>query len=118
MPQMGLEVSEATVLAVLVAPGDRVSEGQPLLEIETEKAVAEVVAPCDGFIVSLAVTEGDTVQVGVAAAQIGDTADAVAGEDAGGDDVAPAAMVDASASVQVAAEPHAPATMVRAAPVA
>ncbi|MDX6729417.1 MAG: Biotin-requiring enzyme, partial [Baekduia sp.] len=42
MPQLGLEVSEATVLAVLVAPGQRVAEGEPLLEMETDKATTEL----------------------------------------------------------------------------
>ena len=45
MPQMGLEVSEGVVAAIYVAEGDRVSEGHLLLELETDKALTEVVAP-------------------------------------------------------------------------
>ena len=45
LPQSGLEVSEGTVVALDVAVGDRVAEGEPLLEVETDKALSEVVAP-------------------------------------------------------------------------
>lgn len=79
LPQMGLEVSEGTVTAVLVAPGDRVAEGQTVIEVETDKAIAEVAAPRDGFVTAIEVAEGDTVPVGATLIRIGDTADEAAG---------------------------------------
>jgi pyruvate dehydrogenase E2 component (dihydrolipoamide acetyltransferase) len=72
LPQMGLEVSEGLVTAVLVAPGDTVAEGDTVVEVETDKAIAEVPAPRDGVVTSIAVEVGDTVPVGAPLVQIGD----------------------------------------------
>jgi pyruvate dehydrogenase E2 component (dihydrolipoamide acetyltransferase) len=85
MPQMGLEVSEATVLAVLVAPGQEVAEGEPLLEMETDKATTELEAPRAGVVVSIEVGEGDVVAVGAIVAWIADSADEPAGARPDGD---------------------------------
>jgi pyruvate dehydrogenase E2 component (dihydrolipoamide acetyltransferase) len=75
LPQMGLEVSEATVLELLVAVGARVGQDDPLLEIETEKATTEVVAPRAGFVLAIDVQAGQVVSVGGLVARIGDRAD-------------------------------------------
>lgn len=75
LPQMGLEVSEGTVTAVLVSPGDSVTEGDTVAEVETEKAIAEIAAPRTGVIVSIEIEVGDTIPVGARLMQIGDTAD-------------------------------------------
>jgi pyruvate dehydrogenase E2 component (dihydrolipoamide acetyltransferase) len=75
MPQMGLEVSEATVLAVVVTPGQQVAEGEPLLEMETDKATTELEAPRAGFVAGIEVSEGDVVAVGAVVAWIADRAD-------------------------------------------
>ena len=64
MPQMGLEVTEGTVAAIHVAVGARVAEGDPLVELETDKALTEVVAPRDGFVISIEVEVGDVVPLG------------------------------------------------------
>ena len=64
MPQMGLEVTEAVVAAIHVAVGARVAEGDPLLELETDKALTDVFAPRGGLMRSVEVQVGDTVAVG------------------------------------------------------
>lgn len=64
MPQMGLEVAEGTVAAIHVAVGDQVAEGDPLLELETDKALTDVVAPRSGNVVVIEVEVGDTVAIG------------------------------------------------------
>jgi pyruvate dehydrogenase E2 component (dihydrolipoamide acetyltransferase) len=64
MPQMGLEVTEGIVATIHVAPGDRVAEGQLLLELETDKALTDVVAPRNGLVQSIEVEVGDTVELG------------------------------------------------------
>jgi pyruvate dehydrogenase E2 component (dihydrolipoamide acetyltransferase) len=64
MPQMGLEVTEAVVAAIHVAVGARVAEGDPLLELETDKALTDVLAPRGGLMRSVEVQVGDTVAVG------------------------------------------------------
>jgi pyruvate dehydrogenase E2 component (dihydrolipoamide acetyltransferase) len=61
---MGLEVTEGIVAAIHVAAGARVSEGDLLLELETDKALTEVVAPQDGIVQSIEVQVGDTVELG------------------------------------------------------
>ncbi len=73
LPQMGLEVSEGTVTAVLVAVGDTVAEGDTVVEVETDKAIAEVPATESGVVSEVAVAVGDTVPVGAVLIQIGDT---------------------------------------------
>src|SRR5258705_4180716 len=75
MPQMGLEVSEATVLEVLVAVGAKVRQEDPLLEIATEKATTQVVAPRAGFVLAIDVQPGQVVLVGGRGARIGNRAD-------------------------------------------
>jgi pyruvate dehydrogenase E2 component (dihydrolipoamide acetyltransferase) len=75
LPQMGLEVSEGTVTSVLVEVGSRVSEGDTVLEVETDKAIAEVAASRDGVVTAIEVAEGDTVPVGAVLVRIGDSAD-------------------------------------------
>jgi pyruvate dehydrogenase E2 component (dihydrolipoamide acetyltransferase) len=85
LPQMGLEVSEGTVTAVLVAVGDTVSEGDTVIEVETDKAIAEVAAPEPGIVSEISVAVGDAIPVGALLMRIQRTADegAVAGS-AGG----------------------------------
>ena len=64
VPAMGESVTEATVGRWFKKEGDAVSRDEPLLELETDKVTVEVPAPADGSIESIAVKEGDTVQVG------------------------------------------------------
>ena len=61
---MGESVTEATVARWFKKEGDAVARDEPLLELETDKVTVEVPAPADGSIESIAVKEGDTVQVG------------------------------------------------------
>ena len=75
LPQMGLEVSEGLVTAVLVAVGDQVSEGETVIEVETDKAIAEVAASRSGVVTSISVEVGETVPVGATLIGIGDSAD-------------------------------------------
>lgn len=77
LPQMGLEVSEGSVLTVHVEVGAAVSEGEVVAEVETDKAIAEVAAPRSGVVTAIAVAEGDTVPVGAVLVRIGDSADEV-----------------------------------------
>lgn len=72
MPQMGLEVTEATILRVLVAVGDDVAKDDPLFEVETEKTTVDVVAPRTGVVVDLSVEAGALVPIGAVLAMLGD----------------------------------------------
>lgn len=97
---MGLEVSEGTVTAVLVAPGDSVAEGETVAEVETEKAIAEIAAPRSGVITTIEIEVGETIPVGATLMRIGDsTADTSPSTDPANAD----ANLSASASPNVSA---------------
>jgi len=57
MPKLGLTMSEGTVSAWLVDDGARVSVGQVICEIETDKAVQEIVADEDGILLHVVPVE-------------------------------------------------------------
>ena len=48
LPNLGAEASEATIESWLVAVGDTVAAGDPVVAIETEKATVEIEAPVAG----------------------------------------------------------------------
>jgi pyruvate dehydrogenase E2 component (dihydrolipoamide acetyltransferase) len=64
LPNLGEGVAQGEVVAVNVKAGDAVNKGEPLLEVETDKAVADVAAPENLTIVSVAVKVGDKVKPG------------------------------------------------------
>jgi pyruvate dehydrogenase E2 component (dihydrolipoamide acetyltransferase) len=64
LPNLGEGVAQGEVVAVNVKPGDALTKGEPMLEVETDKAVADVGAPENGTLVSIAVKVGDKVKPG------------------------------------------------------
>jgi pyruvate dehydrogenase E2 component (dihydrolipoamide acetyltransferase) len=64
MPALEMAQETGKVLAWRKKEGDRVSKGEPLLEIETDKAVVEVEAPADGILAGVKATEGSEIPVG------------------------------------------------------
>lgn len=64
LPELGENIEEAEVISVLVEPGQNVAEGQPLLELETDKATVEVPAPFGGVVSAVRVKPGDRIKVG------------------------------------------------------
>jgi len=64
MPQLGESIAEATIVQILVQPGDHVESGQDIMEVETNKAVLNVVAPESGEILEFTVEEGQSAAVG------------------------------------------------------
>lgn len=71
MPKMGDAMEEGTLLKWLKNPGDEISEGDPIAEIETDKVTLEIEASEAGFLTNTLVAEGDTVPIGTAVATIG-----------------------------------------------
>ena len=61
MPKLGLTMQEGTVIRWLRQPGDAVSAGTPLCEIETDKIANEVEAPAGGQLLQILVPAGETV---------------------------------------------------------
>ncbi|WP_030543607.1 dihydrolipoamide acetyltransferase family protein [Streptomyces albus] len=64
MPDVGEGLTEAEILKWYVAPGDTVSDGQTVCEVETAKAAVELPIPFDGVVRELHFEEGATVDVG------------------------------------------------------
>ncbi len=64
VPTLGESVTEATVSKWLKSQGEKVSADEPLVELETDKVNVEVPSPSNGVLDSIAVKEGETVNVG------------------------------------------------------
>ena len=64
MPSMGATVNELTVIALKTKPGDRVTKGQKLAELESDKSVFEFESPCDGTVRAVLVKDGDVKPAG------------------------------------------------------
>jgi pyruvate dehydrogenase E2 component (dihydrolipoamide acetyltransferase) len=64
MPALEMAQETGKLLAWRKKEGDRVSKGEPLLEIETDKAVVEVEAPADGILAGIKASEGSDIPVG------------------------------------------------------
>ena len=64
MPRLGLTMEEGTIVRWHAAEGDRVAQGQVLLDVETDKVTVEVEAPATGVMGSVLVNEGQKVPVG------------------------------------------------------
>jgi pyruvate/2-oxoglutarate dehydrogenase complex dihydrolipoamide acyltransferase (E2) component len=62
-PKSGMGIEEGTVIRWMKAVGEPVSEGELLLEIETVKALQEVLAPASGTLVEILVGEGAVAPV-------------------------------------------------------
>ncbi|WHZ27852.1 MAG: Dihydrolipoamide acetyltransferase component of pyruvate dehydrogenase complex [Nitrospira sp.] len=70
LPFLAEGIEGGDVVMVLIHEGDQVSEGQALIELETDKATIPVPAPAAGKVVRLLVREGDHVKVGQALVEL------------------------------------------------
>jgi pyruvate dehydrogenase E2 component (dihydrolipoamide acetyltransferase) len=59
MPKLGVNMTKGVIVGWLVGEGEAVKKGQPILEIETDKAVNEVEAPADGVLERILYPEGE-----------------------------------------------------------
>lgn len=66
LPELGENIDAADVVNVMVKPGDTIAKDQPVLELETEKAVLELPCPYAGRIEKINVKVGDHIPVGSA----------------------------------------------------
>ena len=64
LPKWGMTMQEATIVRWLRADGDVVAEGDPLVDVETDKVDVAVVAPIAGVLTQRLVEPGDVVPVG------------------------------------------------------
>ena len=80
LPDLGDNVASAVVVGVLIKEGDSITAGQPVLELETDKAVMEAPASAGGTVSKVLVKPGDEVKSGQVIAVLGEAAAAPTAE--------------------------------------
>ncbi len=73
VPNVGESVAEVTIASWMVAVGDAVAKDQAIVELETDKAAQELVAPRAGILVEQLVAEGDVATIGQTIARLGES---------------------------------------------
>jgi pyruvate dehydrogenase E2 component (dihydrolipoamide acetyltransferase) len=71
-PDVGEGITEGEIVLWLVEEGEKVEQDQPLVQVETDKAVVEIPSPCAGAILKIMFHEGDIVKVGQTLVVIGE----------------------------------------------
>ena len=64
LPELGENVHQGDLVRLMVAPGATVAEGQPVMELETDKAVVEVPSSVSGTVKDVLVKQGEKIKVG------------------------------------------------------
>ena len=64
LPELGENIDQGDLVRLMISPGTKVSEGQPVMELETDKAVVEVPSSVTGTVKEIKVKEGAKVKVG------------------------------------------------------
>ena len=64
LPDLGENIESGEVINVLVSEGDSLSEDQPVIELETDKAVIEVPSSVSGTVTKIMISKGDQAKVG------------------------------------------------------
>jgi pyruvate dehydrogenase E2 component (dihydrolipoyllysine-residue acetyltransferase) len=64
LQELGENISEGDLVRLMIAPGAKVAEGQPVMELETDKAVVEVPSTVGGVVKDVKVKEGERIKVG------------------------------------------------------
>jgi len=77
-PDIGEGLTEGEIVRWLVKEGDEVKEGQPLVEVETDKALAEIPSPRTGVILKILAKEKEIVKVGQVIVVFGEKGEALA----------------------------------------
>lgn len=116
LPELGENISSATVSKVLVAAGDTVAVNQTVLEIETDKALAEIPCPVAGVVKEVRVSAGESVKAGVVVMIIDASATAAVTPPPPSAEIAPDPPQTVSAPPKPTAAPAAP--LAAAAPIA
>jgi pyruvate dehydrogenase E2 component (dihydrolipoamide acetyltransferase) len=70
MPQLGMNMTEGTLVQWLKAEGEPCVKGEPVAVIETDKAEADIEAPADGVLSRTALEPGETAPVGTVIAHV------------------------------------------------
>ena len=70
IPKAGMGTAEGTINQWLKAEGDTVTKGEVIVEIETAKAIEEVLSPVSGVLTKILLEEGETADVHTEIAEI------------------------------------------------
>ncbi|MBI3743410.1 MAG: 2-oxo acid dehydrogenase subunit E2 [Chloroflexi bacterium] len=116
MPQMGFDMKEGTLVRWIKHEGDQVSQGDPIAEIETDKAVVEIEAFGTGVMRKHYIGEGTTVPVGQIIGVIAAPDEKIPDAPPPGSTPSAAAVAKAQAQAPMAAPAAAPAQPVAATP--
>jgi pyruvate dehydrogenase E2 component (dihydrolipoamide acetyltransferase) len=64
LPELGENIEQGELVRLMISPGTNVAEGQPVMELETDKAVVEVPSSVTGVVKDVLVKQGEKVKVG------------------------------------------------------
>jgi pyruvate dehydrogenase E2 component (dihydrolipoamide acetyltransferase) len=64
LPELGENIDQGDLVRLMISPGSSISEGQPVMELETDKAVVEVPSSVTGTVKDVRVKEGEKIKVG------------------------------------------------------
>ena len=78
LPEVGEGITSGTVVGVLVAVGDTIEQDQPVLELETDKAVVEVPSSVAGVVQEIRVSANEEASVGQVVLVVGEAGEAQA----------------------------------------
>src|SRR4051812_22142346 len=109
MPRLSDSMEEGTILKWIVEEGGEVKRGEPLCEIETDKANMTYEADTDGTLLEIVVAEGETVALGEVIARVGEPGEESnkeGGEEKAGDEEESAADEEESAGDEDESEPE------------
>ncbi|MEA2404076.1 MAG: hypothetical protein QOE08_723 [Thermoleophilaceae bacterium] len=93
MPRLSDSMEEGTILKWIVEEGGEVKRGEPLVEIETDKANMTYEADTDGTLIEVVAGEGDTLAVGEVIGRIGDASEKGADEGDGSEETGDSGQV-------------------------
>src|SRR5208282_4787295 len=109
MPALGMAMTEGVILQWLRSPGEEVTEGEPLAEIETEKSIVVIESPASGTLGEPQFAAGDVVPVGASMVSIVEAGDSSGPPPVGAGQAQPAATAGGTAASAVVAPPDGPA---------
>src|ERR1700691_2527782 len=87
LPELGEKIESGDLVRLMIKPGASITEGEPVMELETDKAVVEVPSSVTGTVGEVRVKEGDKLRVG----QVIFTVEQAAGQAKGASAGAPSA---------------------------
>lgn len=64
VPKMGPTTVEVEIMELLVREGQRIAEGDPIAEVETEKTTVTIEATAAGIVTEIRVAAGDICEIG------------------------------------------------------